>query len=96
MRPNQIGWAAVSKAVRGRDNDACVLCGEAVESGRLSVHHIVPYRICEEDDPENLVSLCKSCHAIADGQFNYGDKGLMGYFRIKTGAIDLIHAREVA
>jgi thymidylate synthase ThyX len=48
--------------IYARDNHHCRLCGK--RGGRLSIHHILPAwarpdLVC---DPENMVTLCRSCH----------------------------------
>jgi len=52
-------WRKIRKAVIERDGMACVLCGNGI---RLCVHHVIPWRIVKEDNPENLITLCASCH----------------------------------
>lgn len=53
--------------VRERDGQRCATCGG---TRRLAVHHIVPR--CERPDltfePENLITLCTTCHNRADAQ----------------------------
>ncbi len=56
-------WRELSKAMRQRDNYTCQRCGKT--SCRLEVHHIVPWDICRNDAPDNLVSLCPQCHRKA-------------------------------
>jgi 5-methylcytosine-specific restriction endonuclease McrA len=53
-------WRKVRKQIRMRDG-ACVDCGT---DQSLTVHHVVPYRTAPELalDPDNLVTLCRSCH----------------------------------
>ena len=36
------------------------------KSERLSVYHIIPYRISKSDKLSNLMSLCGSCHRISE------------------------------
>ena len=61
-------WPDISRAIRARDGEKCVCCGEA---RKLAVHHIVP--VYEWEDPNeanrhwNLVTLCPSCHAKVTG-----------------------------
>lgn len=56
--------------VRGLDLNVCVLCRSRgrVETGRLGVHHIVPLEEGYDlrNEPENLVTLCPSCHEEAE------------------------------
>lgn len=56
-------WKAVREAVFNRDLDSCSVCGSAV--GKMYVDHIVPLRLCREDqrlDNKNLWLLCAACH----------------------------------
>jgi 5-methylcytosine-specific restriction endonuclease McrA len=57
-------WRNIAEKIRDRDG-MCVRCG--IEPERtLSVHHIVPVKEFEDPKeahyPENLLSLCRSCH----------------------------------
>ncbi len=81
--PNNYGpnWEETKNMIRARDEFKCRHCGRE-ESGKAhDVHHIIPYRACPNPDianlPENLVTLCSSCHRIAE--FNvYIQSGLSG------------------
>lgn len=55
----QPAWRRLSQQVTSRDG-ACVRCGS---THRLSAHHVIPRRDGGPDEPDNLVSLCVSCHA---------------------------------
>jgi hypothetical protein len=63
------GWIALAERMRARDGRLCRWCGktEAANGQRLSVDHIIPWRsfasATEANDPANLASLCRSCHA---------------------------------
>ena len=53
---------ALRPTVYTRDSYCCRLCGK--RGGRLSIHHILPVwarpdLVC---DPDNMVTLCRSCH----------------------------------
>lgn len=60
-------WTARAAEVRERDK-VCQHCGlTPEENGRaLDVHHIVPYRVTQDNSPENLITLCRACHKKAD------------------------------
>lgn len=66
------GWREVKRFVRKRDGYQCTKCGitEQELGRRLDVHHKTPYKNFENDHlanhPDNLVSLCKSCHMSED------------------------------
>lgn len=56
------------KEILSRDGNQCVLCES---SENLEVHHIRPRADWGNDDPTNLVTLCKHCHDREDW---YGHK----------------------
>lgn len=53
-------WSAISDSIIERDGHACKRCGSGVD---LVVHHIVSWRLTQDDSPSNLTTLCRSCHA---------------------------------
>ena len=62
------GWDATRQRVLDRDGHACRFCGidddkhiDEYDRG-LSAHHIVPKSDGGRDAPENLITVCKSCH----------------------------------
>lgn len=73
------GWnESKKKQVRERDDFECQTCGmtqtEHLEEydRKLDVHHIIPARQFDEDDPsknmmENLITLCRGCHRSWEG-----------------------------
>jgi len=67
--------AAKAKEIRERDR-VCRHCGKTPEeNGRaLDVHHVIPYRISQDDSPSNLIALCRSCHKIADHKARHEHK----------------------
>lgn len=62
-------WRSLAETIRERDGFRCRRCGKTQEDAgqRLSVDHVLPWRSFEDkvaaNDPRNLVSLCRSCHA---------------------------------
>jgi hypothetical protein len=52
-------WKKLAQEIRKRDNFTCQYCGK---KGATDVHHIIPRRIRIDNSPENLITLCKSCH----------------------------------
>lgn len=58
-------WPDVRARVLARDNRKCQFCGT---EGQLSAHHILRYHGFgagdkdKANDPQNLVSLCSTCH----------------------------------
>lgn len=53
-------WAEIREKIIFRDGGACRICGA---KERLEVHHIrVTHRFHEQNHPEDLITLCDSCH----------------------------------
>lgn len=67
----------LKEQVRKRDNYTCQECDKTQkELGcKLDIHHIDYDK--ENNNPENLISLCRSCHV----QTNFGREEWMKYFR---------------
>ncbi len=66
-RNRGVRWHVVSKAAR----DAfpfCAMCGASCQMSarRLETHHITPYRLTQDNSPENLIPLCSRCHKIIE------------------------------
>lgn len=60
---------ALKDKIKERDQDCCQVCGE---HGRLEVHHIVPQKLGGDHHPDNLITLCISCHrAIETRDLDY-------------------------
>lgn len=53
-------WRKIRKAIKKRDGYACQICDS---SKNLNTHHIVPFRDGGDHSPDNLVTLCASCHS---------------------------------
>lgn len=53
-------WRQRSSEIIERDGRECRQCGSGAD---LVVHHIVPWLESRDDSPENLVTLCRACHA---------------------------------
>lgn len=58
-RLNTWEWKRIAKKIRKRDKHICQICGKRPS---YQVHHIIPHRITKCDNPENLITLCRSCH----------------------------------
>lgn len=71
-------WFEIRDQVRLRDNYTCQDCGLKEEesynlyNSPLQVHHIIPYQVCKKHEPDNLITLCLSCHSKADGNLGEG------------------------
>lgn len=53
-------WDKLRKQVYKRDNHTCQICGKI--KCIVIAHHIVPYRISQDDGLVNLLTICPSCH----------------------------------
>ena len=69
---NQYGpkWPQIRKNILERDQLRCQICGYQGNSADLHVHHKIPFRtfnsIIEANQTSNLITLCPTCHRIAE------------------------------
>ena len=56
-------WRKMRTFIINRDKFTCQKCKKVMKKKCLQVHHIIPYRICGNNEADNLISLCKSCHS---------------------------------
>ena len=66
-------WKRVRRDVMSRDGGTCLRCGIAPSGSRaLHLHHVESWESAPERrlDPDNLVTLCRSCHQWAHGRQN--------------------------
>jgi len=85
-RPHGPGFdGELKRRVRKRGGFCCTLCGKPTgETGQeLSVHHIDYSR--DNHNLNNLVALCRSCHAKTNGRREYW----MQFFREMMSSADL-------
>ena len=64
-------WYTIRKDIYKRDNYECQRCKK--HGGRLECHHIIPYRISNDNSENNLITLCPKCHREVEndtGKFN--------------------------
>ncbi|MGL5749650.1 MAG: HNH endonuclease, partial [Paraclostridium sp.] len=58
-------WSEIRKIILSRDNNKCVKCSS---SKNLQVHHSTYDNIFnEENNLDDLVTLCKTCHNVEHG-----------------------------
>lgn len=69
-------WTYILKrAIRERDNYVCQICKEVQKDKLFAVHHIDYNK--KNCNPENLITLCNSCHSKTNANRNYWKE----YFR---------------
>ena len=71
----------LKKKIKKRDNYRCQECSEKLPNKMLYIHHIDYNK--KNNKPENLVSLCPSCHS----QTNFKREDWTVYFKNKMGAL---------
>lgn len=76
-------WKAVRTAILARDRSRCAVCGA---HGHLHVHHID--RDPTNDVPDNLITLCETCHARAHRELarDGGAARVVGVFAARRDA----------
>lgn len=57
-------WSKIRKSILERDKWRCVECGSNIRGRNAHVHHKLPKAIGGSNEPENLISLCSSCHSL--------------------------------
>ncbi len=66
------GWAKYKDLIRKRDNYTCQNCGVLEDTIKHHIHHIKPIKFFESielaNNPSNLITLCASCHRLAELQ----------------------------
>lgn len=67
-RINSIEWKEIRKKVYARDKYTCQVCGKK-NPRPLQCHHIIPYRITQDNSIENLITLCCSCHVKEEHKY---------------------------
>lgn len=68
-------WYIIRKQVYQRDNWICQICGKHCRRKEIQCHHIIPYRVSLDDTPENLITLCNSCHRKEEWRYYKRLKG---------------------
>ena len=78
-------WKLIKKKIKERDNYTCQnkKCGKKEGDEYLQVHHIIPYRIFQDNSEENLITLCPKCHSKQEYTF------------VKVKGLKLIPQKEI-
>lgn len=61
-------WRRLSEQILERDLWTCQNCGEPA----TVVHHLEYPKILGNEDPDDLISLCRKCHAERHGKLHRG------------------------
>lgn len=83
-KKNEYGadWKTISQQIRERDEFTCQGCSIIEKDKNFHIHHKIPFRMFishkEANKPENLVTLCPSCHREAEKQI-FIQSGLAGF-----------------
>lgn len=59
-------WRRLSEQILARDLYACQDCGEPA----TVVHHLEYPKVLGDEDPDDLISLCRKCHAERHGKLH--------------------------
>jgi hypothetical protein len=62
QKGKQYGYENVKAYVKERDNCTCQYCHDKSKDKRLEVHHLQRRADGDSNRPENLITLCKTCH----------------------------------
>ncbi len=65
-------WKKIRILILRRDNHQCQMCG--IEDVKLDIHHIVPFMDSFDNSLNNLITLCRQCHAKAEGEVIRSDR----------------------
>lgn len=76
IRTNNRRWRRLADAIRLQRGNICEVC-TATSRHKLPVHHIISWEVSKDDSPENLLVVCRSCHATLDNI--YQSQGLAPY-----------------
>ncbi len=69
QRGTNYGFANTKAFILDRDSYKCQHCKGKSKDKRLEVHHIIFRSNNGSDEPDNLITLCKTCHdAVHDGK----------------------------
>jgi len=63
-------WTTVARNYRDRQGPECEWCGTEPQDRKHDVHHIVPVHCGGVNEPENLILVCRPCHAKMESFVN--------------------------
>lgn len=62
FRPNEDEMQKIRTEVKNQDRFHCKICSKSGDGIELHVHHIIPLDKYGSNHPNNLITLCHSCH----------------------------------
>ena len=76
--PYSLDWTrTLRRCVRERDKYTCQMCGKLQSDRAFDVHHIDHNK--KNNNPVNLITLCKRCHSRVGQHRKYWEKILKNY-----------------
>jgi len=88
QKGNQLGFYNVKAYVLSRDNYTCQHCKGKSKDHKLHCHHIVFRSNKETDTPENLITLCNTCHdALHEGKIKLSGRKSITKHATEVGII---------
>jgi len=75
-RPDEDKYERLRDQIKSQDGHACVICHKTSSDSELHVHHIIPLSLFGTNQPQNLVTLCYSCHNKQHSAFKVARKKL--------------------
>src|SRR5574344_2789942 len=79
------GFANTKAYVLDRDNHTCQKCKGKSKDSKLEVHHIIFRSKNGSNEPENIITLCKTCHyKLHNGEFEIKSGKSKGQLRHAT------------
>ena len=71
-------WKLLTDLIKNRDENKCRRCGTG---GKLSIHHLIPYKKVRTDNPKNLITVCDKCHYHLERAYlKYGETSYIRKF----------------
>lgn len=85
QRLNAPEWKETRKKVYKRDGYKCQICGMMSNElkkikQKIIAHHITPYRITQNNEIDNLITLCSSCHMREEKKYYHSQNEQLKLF----------------
>lgn len=80
-------WNIIKHEIYKRDDYTCQYCGKI--NIKIFCHHIIPYRETKDNNFDNLITLCQSCHSKLEQMYFYPERrakyfGIINCIRFKN------------